>query len=51
MVGSLLFSFTTRNDANVIFITCNSLNNARNTSINVKLHKKLGVINLTKIIN
>ena len=42
-------SFT--NDTNVLFITCNGLNDAKKYLINGKEHKILGVIRLFQIEN
>ena len=38
-------------DTNVIFLICNGLNDARDSLINRKLYKSLGVININKIRN
>ena len=37
------------NKTNVIFISCNSLNEVKESLINVKLYKTLGVINISEI--
>ena len=36
-------------DTNVIFLICNGLNDARDSLINGKLYKSLGVINISEI--
>ena len=38
-------------DTNVIFLICNGLNDARDSLINRKLYKSIGVINISKIKN
>ena len=48
---SLLFSSNLRNDTTIIFITCNSLPDAREALINSKLYKTLGVVYLSQIKN
>ena len=49
IVDNLLFSSVPTNDTNVIFVSCNGLNEAKESLINGKLFKILGVINLTEI--
>ena len=46
---SLLISSSVVQDTNVIFLICNGLNNARDSLINGKLYKSIGVINISKI--
>ena len=48
---SLLFSSNLWNDTTIIFITCNSLSDAREALINSKLYKTLGVVYLSQIKN
>ena len=47
MVDGLLFSSAISTNTSTIFITSIRLNNANEALINGKLHKTLGVINLT----
>ena len=47
-IDDILFSSAITNDANVIFISCNGLNDATTSLINAKLYKTFGVINLTQ---
>ena len=49
IIDNLLFSSALTNDTNVIFVSCNGLNEAKESLINGKLFKILGVINLTEI--
>ena len=49
VIDNLLFSSALTNDTNIIFISCNGLNEAKESLINGKLFKTLGVINLAKI--
>ena len=51
LVDSILFSSAVTNDTNVVFITCNELNEAKAALINGKLFKIFGVISLIKIRN
>ena len=51
LVDSILFSSAVTNDTNVVFITCNELNEAKAALINGKLFKIFGVISLIKISN
>ena len=44
IANSLLFGSSIKKDTNVIFITTNRLNNAKNILINRKLYKGIGVI-------
>ena len=46
---SLLISSSVVQDTNVIFLICNGLNDARDSLINGKLYKSLGVININEI--
>ena len=45
----MLFSSGLTNDTHVIFVSCNGLNEAKESLINSKLFKTLGVINLAEI--
>ena len=36
-------------DANVIFLICNGLNDARDSLINRKLYKSIGVVNINEV--
>ena len=45
----MLFSSSLTNDTNIIFVSCNGLNEAKNALINCKLFKSIGVINLNEI--
>ena len=47
IVDGLLFSSVISNDANTNFITASGLNDAKKDLSNNKLHKTLGLINLT----
>ena len=49
MIDNLLFSSGLTNNTNVIFVSCNGLEEAKESLINGKLFKTLGVINLTEI--
>ena len=49
ILNGLLFSSRITNDANVLFIICNGLNNARYSLINRKSIKALGVIHSSQI--
>ena len=49
IIDSLLFTSALTNHTNVIFVSCNGLNEAKESLINGKLFKTLGVINLTEI--
>ena len=51
IVDSLLISSSVVQDANVIFLICNGLNDARNSLISGKLYKSIGVININEIID
>ena len=46
---SLLISSSVVQDANVIFLICNGLNDSRDSLINRELYKSLGVININEI--
>ena len=48
-IDNLLFSSALTNDTNVIFVSCNGLNEAKDSLINGKLFKTLGVINDAEI--
>ena len=49
LIEDLLFSSSVTNKTNVIFITCNDLNDAKEALINGRVYKTLGVINLFQI--
>ena len=49
IVDSLFFSSSVVQDTNVIFLICNGLNDVRDSLINRKLYKSLGVININEI--
>ena len=49
IVDSLLISSSVTQDANVIFLICNGLNDARDLLINGKLYKSICVTNISKI--
>ena len=49
IVDSILISSLVVQDTNVIFLICNGLNDARDSLINGKLHKSIGVININEI--
>ena len=46
LMNSLLFSASARNNTNVIFISCNGLNDVKESLIHGKIYKTIGVINL-----
>ena len=48
-IDNLLFSSPLINNTNVIFVSCNGLNEAKESLINGKLFKTLGVINIAEI--
>ena len=48
VIDNLLFSSALTNSTNVIFVSCNGLNEAKESLINGKLFKTLGVINLAE---
>ena len=49
IVHSLLISSSVVQDTNLIFLICNGLNDARDSLINGKLYKSIGVININEI--
>ena len=49
LIDNLLFSSALTNNRNVIFVSCNGLNEAKDSLINGKLFKTLGVINIAEI--
>ena len=51
LMSSLLFGTSITNSTNVIFISCNGLNDAEELLINGKLYKTIGVISLDQINN
>ena len=51
LMNSLLFSTSITNSTNVKFISCNGLNDAKESLINGKLYKVIGIINFDKINN
>ena len=48
-INNFLFSPSVTQDTNVIFISCNGLNDAKETLVNGKIFKTLGVININQI--
>ena len=48
IINNLLFSSSVTQDTNVIFISCNGLNNAKETLVNGKIFKTLGVIDINQ---
>ena len=51
IIKNLLFSSSVKNNTQVIFISCDRLKDAKETFINSKLYKTLGVVYLNKIKN
>ena len=49
IIDSLLICSLVVQDTNVIFLICNGLNDARDSLINRKLYKGLGIINIDEI--
>ena len=49
--AGLLLSLSFTNDTNVVFITCNRLNDSRKALINKKIYNALGVINISQTKN
>ena len=49
MIDGHLFNSAISNNTNTIFIIANGLNDRKDGLINVKIHKTLGIINLTEI--
>ena len=49
IIDSLLICSLVVQDTNVIFLICNGLNDARDSLINGKLYKGLGIINIDEI--
>ena len=49
IIDSLLIISSVVQDTNVVFLICNGLNDARDSLINGKLYKSLGVININEI--
>ena len=49
IVNGILFSSGIKNDANISFITCNGLNDPRNSIINAKVYKSLRVVDLEQV--
>ena len=49
VIDNLLFSSALTNNTNVIFVSCNGLNEAKESLINGKLFKTLGVVKITEI--
>ena len=47
--NNLLFSSSVTQDTNVIFVSCNGLNDAKDVLINGKLYKTPGVVNINQI--
>ena len=48
VADSLLISSSVVQDTNAVFLSCNGLNSARDSLINGKLYKSIGVININK---
>ena len=48
IINNLLFSSSVTQDTNVIFISCNGLNDAKETLVNGKIFKTLGVIDINQ---
>ena len=51
MANSLLFCSSIKEDTNVIFITTNGLNDAKDIIINEKLYQAIGEINISETEN
>ena len=49
IVESLLVSSSVVQDTNMIFLICNGFNDARDSLINRKLYKSIGVVNINEI--
>ena len=49
IVNNLLFSSSLTKDTNVIFVSCNGLNNVKESLINEKTFKILGIVNINQI--
>ena len=49
IVNNLLFSSSLKKDTNVIFVCCNGLNEAKESLINKKIEKTLGIVNISQI--
>ena len=49
IINNLLFSSSLTNDTNVIFVSCNGLNDVRDNLVNGKNIKVLGVVNINQI--
>ena len=49
IITNLLLSLSIEQDTNVIFLMCNGLNDAKESLINGKLYKTLGVVNTVEI--
>ena len=49
IITNLLLSLSIEQDTNVIFLMCNGLNDAKESLINGKLYKTLGVVNTAEI--
>ena len=49
VIDNLLFSSALKNNTNVIFVSCNGLNEAKESLINGKLFKSIGVVNMAEI--
>ena len=49
VIDNLLFSSALTKDTNVIFVSCNRLNEAKNSLIKGKLFRTLGFVNLSEI--
>ena len=47
----MIFSSNIKNNASVLFITCNGLTSAKETIINRDRHKSLGAVHLDQMLN
>ena len=46
VINNLIFSSSVTQDTNVIFLSCNGLNNAKDALIQGKVYETLGVVNI-----
>ena len=49
IINNLLFGSSLTKDTNVIFVSCNGLNNAKESLISEKTFKTLGIVNINQI--
>ena len=49
VISNLIFSSSVVQDTNVIFLSCNGLNNAKDALIHGKVYETLGVVNINQI--